>query len=168
MNSITDNATYFTTTVPILGLSASTLAGWTVSNLAVSFTNSAASMSKLGSSGGINWSILAALPGTGSTDMFTPGLTGKELRLKNWMRFGSTGNRTAFGIVVTAATIYTAETDITDGTIRFIRNGGTLYAHNSNGTTATYTDVTGGRTLTDKHIYEIVYNPGTDIKFYID
>lgn len=81
------------------------------------------------------------------------------MRFKNSARFGSTSDRVGFGIVVTASTIHTGQTDITDGTVRFIRNGGTLYAHNSNGTAATSTDVTGGRTLTDRHVYEIVYNP---------
>lgn len=68
---------------------------------------------------------------------------------------------------ITPANIYTAQTDITNGEIRFIRNGATLYAQNANGTTATSTNVTGSFTLTNMLTYEIIFNPGVDIKFYI-
>lgn len=43
-----------------------------------------------------------------------------------------------------------------------------MYAQNANGTTATSTDVSSGITFTNWNTYEIVFNPGTDIKFYIN
>jgi len=50
----------------------------------------------------------------------------------------------------------------------FIINNNKLYASCANGTTQTLSSEITGITLTDKHTYNIVYNVGTNILFYVD
>lgn len=113
-------------------------------------------------------SIYTKLPGTGSVSEFTT--AGKWLRVKFWLRLGATGNNQGWWIFLysTAANIYADQTSVVNGSMRFVLNGTTLYAHNANGTTATSTDITSGITVTNMNIYEIVYTPWTDIKYYIN
>jgi len=71
------------------------------------------------------------------------------------------------GIIASTATAYADQTSIGEG-IRFVNNAGTLYASHSNGTTNVNTNINSGITDTDWNIFEWVYSPGVDIKFYIN
>lgn len=152
---------YYTYEAPILVTSSSTVAGWTTA-------------SGGGFTGGVGYArlfdvastilISDNLPGTTSTSAYA---YNKKIRIKFRCRFEDTSDRKGFGIVATAANISATQTDTTSGGIRFILNGSTLYAHNSNGT-ATYTDITSGVTVTNWNVYEIIFTPGVDAKFYIN
>ena len=120
----------------------------------------------LGSTGGA-FTLAADLPGISAYALYSPA-NNKDIRIKWRMAFYSTFDRNGVGMCITPANIHTDQTDITNGEIRFIRNGATLYAQNANGTTATSTNVTGSLTLTNYNTYEIVFNPGTNILFYIN
>jgi hypothetical protein len=68
----------------------------------------------------------------------------------------------------TAANFGANETNTTDGNIRFCKNAsGQLYACVSNGSAYTATLIS-WITLTNWNTYEIVTNPWTDVKFYVN
>ncbi len=50
----------------------------------------------------------------------------------------------------------------------FVLNNATLYAVSANGATNNNTDISGLLTYTNWNIFEIIFNPGTDIKFYVN
>lgn len=154
--------TYFTFEAPIQPSSGSAVPGWTVAG---GFS---------GASGGVGYArlfdvattilISNSLPGTGSTSAYG---YNKIIRFKTRVRFEDTSDVKGFGLTTTAANIYGTHTDTTNGGIRFVLNTSTLYAHNANGT-ATSTDITSGVTVTNWNVYEIVFNPGVDIKYYVN
>lgn len=162
-------SSFFTKEVPMVVTSSSTMTGWTVvmtgggANLsqdgAGSWTNLNASVDSLAST-----NIFS--PAGASTDNYTYGAS-KALRYKQYLKLADTTNRKGWGLAITASHIYTAQTDTSNGEIRFINNAGTLYAQNANGT-ATSTNITSGITMTNWNLYEIVFTPGVDIKFYIN
>jgi len=92
----------------------------------------------------------------------------KAVRIKFLLSVGSTADRRGWGFAISNTDIFTAETSTSNGEIRFISNAGTLYAQNANGTTATYTNISSGVTLTNLNLYEIIFKPGTEAKFYIN
>jgi hypothetical protein len=94
----------------------------------------------------------------------------KDIRLKWRMALEkATGvARNWIGMCVTETDIHGVYTSVTNWLIRFVRDWSTLYAHNSNWTTATSTDVTSWVTMTAKNTYEIIFNPWVDIKYYIN
>lgn len=154
--------TFYTFEIPIQPSSGSAVPGWTVAG---GFT---------GASGGAGYArffdaattilISNPLPGTTSTASYG---YNKIIRFKTRVKFEDTSDIKGFGICTTAANIYSAQTDTTNGEIRFVLNGATLYAQNANGT-ATSTDITSGITVTNWNVYEFVFTPGVDIKFYVN
>jgi len=52
--------------------------------------------------------------------------------------------------------------------VGFATDGGTLYATTADGTTADTSDISSGITVTNWNFYKIVFNPGTDAKFYVN
>lgn len=154
--------THYTHQIPMVVLTTTTIQGWTVSGFS-GITGSAGGVTYLSGTAAI---LTTPLPGSTATDTFSPSLT-KSIRIKFRIRFGDTIDRKGFGLCITGANIYTTQSDTTNGLVRFILNGSTLYAHNSNGT-ATSTDISSGLTFTNYNIYEIVFTPGTDIKYYVN
>lgn len=99
----------------------------------------------------------------------------KDIRLKWGLSSGSVGGANISGwwfcIAATPANIYLDQTSILNGLVRFVATStGQVFAHNSNGTTATTTNVTGflSVSLLTMNIYQIVFNPWTNILFYIN
>lgn len=166
------NSTFYALELPMLfrESSASTsMEGWTLTNVnSTSGSTTYNGFHRIGSVASSSFSIASkALWGTGSNSTYDFSQT-KTIKLKCKMRFEDTSDRKGFGFVASAATIYTAQTDITNTTVRFILNGSTMYAHNANGSTATTTDVSSGITFTNWNTYEIIFTPGTEAKFYIN
>lgn len=113
--------------------------------------------------------MVAAIPGSGSSIDYDAA-DSKDIRIK--FRYAMTttiagNNNLGIGMADAAATFDDTETG-TAINIRFVNHGGTLYAVNANGSSVTATDISSGITLTDYNVYEIVFNPGTDVKFYIN
>lgn len=162
-------SSFFTKEVPMVVTSSSTMTGWTVV-----MTGGGANLSQDGAGSWVNITATADSlaftnilpPGGASTNNYTYGAS-KTIRYKQYLKLADTTNRKGWGFAITAANIYTAQSDTTNGEIRFINNAGTLYAQNANGT-ATSTDITSGITMTNWNLYEIVFTPGVDIKYYIN
>ena len=145
-----------------------TMSGWTLTTTTVS-SYAAGWHTVLTPSGGAAFAIETTLPWSGTTSSYSPTLS-KEIRILGRMRALSLStDRAWFWMVVDTSTnqIYTAQTDVSNS-VRFINNGGVLYAHNANGTTATSTNVTGALTLANFNTYEIVFTPGTSATFYVN
>lgn len=159
--------TYNTQSIPINGVT-TTIYGWVLSTttLGASSGNSAGGYVQLSGSGSADFNMITSLPGSGSDSKYTYD-DGKIIRIKARLRFPDTSDRKGFGLVITAANIHTAQTDTTNGEIRFILNGASLYAQNANGT-ATSTDISSGITVTNWNLYEIVFTPGVSIQFYVN
>lgn len=160
------NNSYITTQLPFIPTTSALMAGWTVVGTTPFTFNGAASYVRMADSASASALISSLIVGSGSTDNYSPAQN-KIIRYKQMIRVSDTTDRKGWGFCVTAANIHTAQTDTTNGEIRFILNGSTLYAQNANGT-ATSTDVTSGITVTNWNMYEIVFTPGTDIKYYIN
>lgn len=103
--------------------------------------------------------------GSGTNQFYTYAQT-KKIRLKWRASFDNT-NSFGVGLAITATSIFAAETDTTNGTIRFLCKSGVLYACNANWT-AKNTNVDSGITNNQYNTYEIVYNPWVSILFYIN
>ncbi len=61
-----------------------------------------------------------------------------------------------------------ADATLTDRHIAFFIQDGTLYASNADGTTQTKTDITSGITITNNNNYRIIWDNGTNIKYYVN
>lgn len=103
--------------------------------------------------------------GTGDTWWYRTNQS-KGFRYKARVKFNGTGIE-AMGIIAATATAYADQTS-TGLAIRFVNNAGTLYASHSNGTTNVNTNIDTGITDTNWNIFEFVFTPWTDIKFYIN
>lgn len=158
-------STYWTKQVPIIATSWTALAWWTLGTTNV--VQYAGAHTTMVGSTGADFTATTPLPWNGSTDTYSPTL-GKIIRMKARLRFPDTSDRKGWGMCITAANIHTAQTDITNGEIRFILNGSTMYAQNANGTTATSTDVSSGVTFTNWNTFEIIFNPWVSVLFYIN
>jgi len=104
------------------------------------------------------------IPWSGSTAQYSPAQS-KDIRIKIRCKFN---NGAGFWLCISGWNVNTADTDVTNWLVRFTKYGGNLFAHNSNWTTKTSTDVNSWITLTDWNTYEIVFNPWVDAKFYIN
>lgn len=95
---------------------------------------------------------------------------GKALRIKWRLKTESRSSILGFWLCVTPAHIYTAQTDISNGLVRFVLNNSALYAHNSNGSTATSTLIPSMVHDNTRlyNTYEIIFTPLVDIKFYVN
>tara|TARA_R110000868_G_C10971076_1_gene769968 strand:+ start:16707 stop:18428 length:1722 start_codon:yes stop_codon:yes gene_type:complete len=163
-------SSYFTYQVPMVVTSVSAITGWTVT-----INGGGANISNDGAASWIN--INATADVLASTNLFPPAgaatdnytyAANKVIRFKTYLRLSNaTTNRKGWGLCITPANIHSARTDTTNGEIRFIMDTTTLYAQNANGT-ATSTDITSGVTVTNWNLYEIVFTPGTDIKYYVN
>ncbi len=159
-------STYSTVEVPMVALSATSMAGWSYSAGTPAVSNNSGYASLI--VGTTPWNTSIGVMGSGSTLDYSPSL-GKVIRLKARVKFpASGGNRFGFGLLTTAAGVSAAYTDTTYHQTRFIWDTTTLYAVNSNAVTATTTNVTGSIVNTDWNVYEIVFTPTVDIKFYIN
>ncbi len=157
---------WYTWQAPLLATSGTALAWWVANTTTVSQFTGAGGYTLVWPTTSA-FSITTSLPGTGSTLNYSPSIN-KDIRIKVRLKMESSGSQFFWwGMCVTAANIYTAQTDVTNGEIRFISNTWVLYAQNANGT-ATSTNVSSGITLTDWNTYEIIFNPGVDIKYYIN
>lgn len=156
---------WYTTIVPMVYTGVSTIIWWTCATTQA--TINAGSYLTLSSSVGTTFVSSTWLLWNWSTADFSPSLS-KDIRIKFRVKMTDTTDRKWFWLCITPANIHTAQTDVSNGEVRFILNGATMYAQNANGTTATSTDVSSGITFTNWNTYEIVFNPGTDIKFYIN
>lgn len=159
---------YLTYVIPLVSTSATALQGWvTNTSGTIAFSNPfvAGAAMKLSSST-LEWVVSTLLIGTGGQASYRID-EGKIIRVKWFLNVTDLSDIKGWGFVITPANIYTAQTDVTNGEIRFVLNAATLYAQNANGT-ATSTNIGSGITLTDWNTYEIVFTPGVDIKFYIN
>lgn len=169
VNADENISSYFTKEIPMVVTSTSAITGWTVT-----ISGGGANINQDGAGSWININATAdslvstnLMPPSGaSTNNYSYGAS-KTIRIKFYLKLADTTNRKGWGMCITAANIYTAQTDTTNGEIRFINNAGTLYAQNANGT-ATSTDITSGITMTNWNLYEIVFTPGIDIKYYVN
>jgi len=152
--------------IPMIFTSATTIPGWTNANLSANSINATYTFF-INGGGGSGEVLSCALPGA-TTDIPTYSVaSNKIIRIKGRFALSTTTDRFGWGFCITAAHIYTAQTDVNNGEVRFVWNGATLYAQNANGT-ATSTDVSSGITATQWNTYEIVFTPGTNIKYYIN
>lgn len=110
--------------------------------------------------------VYASLPGNGSNQNYTAA-SSKDLKFKWSLLLANMGsnNYLSFGFVDAAATLDDIETS-TSESVRFVLDNTTMYAVTSNGASNTSTTVS--VTHTNWNIFEIVFNPGTDAKFYIN
>lgn len=165
----TDLINYNNFVVPVYSPSSTTISGWTTSGTSGSVnvtTGTAAAQSiTVSDNGAGGFTASSTIAGT-TGDSYTYDIS-KIIRIKMRAKVADTTDRKGWGLVITAANIHTAQTDTTNGEIRFALNGATLYAQNANGT-ATSTDISSGITVTNWNTYEIIYTPGVDIKFYIN
>lgn len=155
---------WFTYQAPILVRWASDVPGWICSNVAN--TTWTVGFVALSSSLSTTFTLSSYIPGSWSNNFYFFN-SNKDMRIKFRCRMQDVSDRKWFGICVTATTIHTAQTDVTNGTIRFLWNWWSLFAHNSNWT-ATSTNISSGITATNWNTYEIIFNPWTDIKFYVN
>lgn len=118
-------------------------------------------------SGSANW--FATLPGNGSNNNYTAA-SNKDLKWKYRFKYaGALGgsNYGGIGVVDAATTFDDINTAVTTG-IRFVLNNATLYAVTGDGTNNQNTNVSASLTYTDWNTFQIVFNPGVDVKFYIN
>lgn len=122
------------------------------------------------SGGAAAWILYAILPWTGSLQKYQYS-GGKAIRVKLRLKIetpASDTDRTAFGIctTTTASVFQEARTGTSDGNIRFVLNNTWLYAVNSNWSNTN--TLISWITTTNWNTYEIVYNVGTNILFYVN
>lgn len=161
------DASYQTYVIPIVTTSTSSLQGWTTSG-GISVTNPVpAGTQQVTASDTGGGAFTASTLIAGATSDNYAYSDSKIIRVKFRVKLGDTSDRKGWGFALTAADIHTAQTDTTNGEIRFVANGTSLFAQNANGT-ATATDISSGITLTQWNTYEIIYNVGTNILFYVN
>ena len=154
--------TYHTQQVPL----SETMSGWTITTTNITFT--AWGHTELVPSGGASMNQNTTLPWNGTTSSYSPTFN-KEIRvLWRWRALSLSTDRAGFWITTGGSNIYADQTDTITSAVRFVNNGGTLYAHNTNGTTATATNVTGSLTLANFNTYEVVFTPWVSATFYIN
>lgn len=161
--------TYFTYQVPLCFDDASAsngYIGWDNTNIGdPDDVHGAGGASKILASGA-NAFLYTWLPGTLSEEYYGAD-DGKKISIKFRMKLNATTNIKAVGMVTATATSYAAQSSTAES-IRFVENAGVLYAQNANGTTATSTDISSGVTRTNWNTYEIIFDPGVDIKYYVN
>lgn len=159
-------SSYQTHEIPLIATTGTSAIGWTAA--ACTFTTiSAGGYHLLTPTASANLELSVGLPGVGTSAGYSVAAN-KAIRVKGRARFPDLLDRKGFGFVVTAANIHTAQTDVTNGEVRFVLNGSTMYAQNANGSSATSVDVSSGFTFTNWNTFEIVFVPGVSAKFYIN
>lgn len=164
------NDVWYTWTQPFLSYTASgpteTMIGLT--NTFTVSTNSRGGFGhkELSASSSVN--LTERLPGNGNNQYYTAA-SSKDIKFKWRMTQGvsGSGDYLGFGIADATTTFDDVETSVASG-IRFVNNNGVIYASNGDGSANTNTNVDSGITDANWNIYEIVFNPGTDAKFYIN
>lgn len=110
---------------------------------------------------------ISLIPGISNNSNYT---AVKDIRIKTRIRYSvvpGTEN-IGFGLVAAGATLQGDE-DTVGSSVRFTTDNATfLYAITGDGAARTITDVSSGITVTNWNIYEIVFNPGVNAKFYIN
>lgn len=170
-NSLETRATYYAWTSHLLGKIDSgptyVLPGWSYGAITGSFGDEA------GGAGSIKLSsntllVYSNIPGNGNNTTYTAA-SSKAIRLKFRARFASAGasNYVGIGIADASSTFDDIETSTVSG-IRFALNNTTLYASTGNGSSNNNTDLSSFLTYTDWNIFEIVFTPGTNAKFYVN
>lgn len=92
----------------------------------------------------------------------------KIIRIKQVFQIiGGAGTKFGWGLGDNTGNFYD-RTDVTSNSIKFICDNGVLYAVTSNGAAVTATNITGSLTLTIKNVFEIVWTPGVNVKFYVN
>lgn len=166
VNADETNGNYFTKQIPMISTSTTAVTGWTLASTTIT-NNGAGSYFTLSPTFSSNLEMSTNIFGTGSSNDYSIA-NNKTIRIKFRIRVDDSADRKGWGLCITPGNIHTAHTDVTNGEVRFIYNANVLYAQNANGSSATYTDVTSGITVTNWNIYEIVFTPGTEAKFYIN
>lgn len=158
--------TYYTQVVPMIVTSGTTMAGWTTTS--TDYVQVAGAYVTMNDGGSSSWVSSTQLAGAtpNASSVYTYDMS-KAIRIKMRVSLGDILDTKGFGLCITPANIYTAQTDVTNGEIRFVWVAGVLYAQNANGT-ATSTNISSGITGTNMNTYEIVFTPATDIKFYVN
>jgi hypothetical protein len=157
--------TYETLELPILNNNTTIFYGWLASSVTNASQGLSASSAFLVTTGS-SFTLSTLLPGSGAQQNYRYD-EGKIIKIKARLKFNTGGSIRGFGLAITPANIYTAQTDTTNGEIRFVLNNTTLYAQNANGT-STSTNVTGSLTLSNWNTYEIVFTPGVSALFYVN
>ena len=108
------------------------------------------------------------LSGNGSNENYTAA-SSKDIKFKWRMtqNVSGSGDYLGFGIADATTTFDDIQSSTAAG-VRFVNNNGVIYASNGNGSSNTNTNVDTGITDANWNVYEIVFNPGTDAKFYIN
>ena len=170
-NTNPTSASWFTWVSPFLGYTDSgptyVIPGWTHSGITGSFgnDNGGAGVTSIGSN---TLLVYSDIPGNGSNVNYTAA-SSKDIRFKVRAKVGSIGSGNYFGFgFADASTTFDDAQSGTASNIRFVVDNATLYAANGNGTSATNTDISSYLTISQWNIFEIVFNPGTDIKYYIN
>jgi len=118
---------------------------------------------------GSNSTIQADIPGALGNDIYSAA-DNKDIRIKWRCRVDtapSAGQIIGFGITDPASNIYGLQTAV-GNSIRFAINGNSVYAVNGDSVGNTNTDLTSVVTETLWNVYEIVFNPGVDARFYVN
>lgn len=165
-NTLETNITWNTFQVPMYYSSAGVVPGWYISGMASSLTSGgyggAGGLLELNSGGAAYMS--AFLPGTSSTTRYD--FSGsKDVRIKFRWKAGASN---ILGVGFADTTDIYASNSANGNSARFIFSSGTLYAVTGTGAANTNTDISSGITSTNWNVFEIVCNPGTDVKFYVN
>lgn len=172
VNTLETQAAWFTWTAPVIVDASDVPVGWETTGTPVnssSLDHGGAGYTVIGGTGGGGLIVATSVPGNGSSDKYTAA-SSKDIKVKNRVQFDTTpsaGNSIGFGFADATGTLDDDPTS-TATNIRFVNQAGVLYAVNSNGTTNTATNISSGLTITSWNTYEIVFNPGTNILFYVN
>jgi len=110
--------------------------------------------------------LYAAIPGSGSGETYSA-TDSKDIKIKWRAKLGNMGasNYMGFGIVDASTTFDDIHTSTVKG-VRFLLNNTTMYYSVGDGSNNTSASIS--MTITNWNTYEIVFNPGTDVKFYVN
>lgn len=111
----------------------------------------------------------ALIPGNGSNLSYTAA-SNKDIKFKTRFKYAASLGVATYGGFGFEDAITTANNVETDNAIsvRFVCNNATMFAVTATGAANTNTNISAFLTLTDWNIFEIIFNPGTNAKFYIN
>ena len=158
--------TWYTWTQPFIATAVPVMLGFT-NNFTVSSNDYGGFGHKtLSASAGVV--LYDKLSGNGSNETYTAA-SSKDIKFKWRMtqNVSGSGDYLGFGIADATTTFDDIQSSTAAG-VRFVNNNGVIYASNGNGSSNTNTNVDTGITDANWNVYEIVFNPGTDAKFYIN
>lgn len=165
-NTSETNATWYTWTQPFIATAVPVMLGFT--NTFTVSTNDYGGFGHKTLSASASVVLYDKLSGNGSNETYTAA-SSKDIKFKWRMRQGvsGAGDYLGFGIANASTTFDDIQTSTVAG-VRFVNNNGVIYASNGDGSANTNTNVDSGITDANWNVYEIVFNPGTDAKFYIN